>query len=64
MNFSSLPFDFEIAYLSDFTQGSLLVQRLCVLERAGLSADVLQKVGSYFVLQSSGTYTVITNGFF
>lgn len=60
MDFSSLPFDSEITHLSDFR----LVQRLWVLKQAGLSADVLQKVGSFLVLQSSWTYTGITNGSF
>lgn len=64
MDFSSLPFNFEVAHLSDFRQGSLLVQRLWVFKRTGLSADVLQKVGSFFVLQSSGSYTGITIGSF
>lgn len=63
MDFSSLPFDFEIVHLSDFRQRSLLVLRLWVLKQAGSSADVLQKVGPFFVLQSSGTYTGITSWF-
>lgn len=64
MDFSSRHFDFGIAHLSDFRQGSLLVQGLWVLKQADVSADVLQKVGSFSVLQSSGTYTGIANGSF